>query len=209
MSTRNQGAGDLPASVALPHEARQCLLDLARTAVAVAARARPAGDLETALRCDVRTDLRAAAFVTLTVPSGLRGCVGTLDASRPVAEAVAEAAAFATRTDPRFPPVRPEELGEIEVEVSVLGPPVLLADPLSFRLGTDGIVVERDGRRGLLLPEVASTVGFDREEMLGIACRKAGLPTGAWRDPSTRVSAFRTNRFGGPAMAGDADGESS
>lgn len=190
----------LPAAVTVPEGARRCLLDLARTAVGVAARARPTQDLETALACDPGVDLEAAAFVTLTGPSGLRGCVGTLDATRPIAESVAEAAACATRTDPRFPPVHPHELDELEVEVSVLGPPVRLADPLAFRLGIDGILVERGGLRGLLLPEVAPMVGFDRMEMLEIACRKAGLPSGAWRDPRTTVSAFRTDRFGGPAV---------
>jgi AmmeMemoRadiSam system protein A len=200
-------AGSLPAAVILSDDVRRCLLALARTAVGVAARALPAGELESALSCEPGTGLHAAAFVTLTGPGGLRGCVGMLDADRPVAESVIEAAACATRTDPRFPPVRPEELDELEVDVSVLGPTVPLNDPLSFRLGTDGILVERGGLRGLLLPEVAPMVGFDRVEMLEIACRKAGLPAGSWRERGTTVFAFRTDRFGGPAVAGDPAGK--
>jgi len=200
MPARIDVPGNLPPAVSLPEDTRRCLLDLARTAVGVAARARPAPDLEVALACDPGIDLHAAAFVTLSGPGGLRGCVGILDASRPVAEAVVEAAACATRTDPRFPPVHPHELGALEVDVSVLGPPVPLADPLAFRLGIDGILVERAGRRGLLLPEVAPMVNSNRVEMLEIACRKAGLPPGAWRDERTTVSAFRTDRFGGPAV---------
>jgi hypothetical protein len=200
MPTRTDAPSDLPEAVALPEDARRCLLDLARTAVGVAARALPADDLEAALACDPGIALHAAAFVTLSEARGLRGCMGMLDATRPVAESVVEAAACATRTDPRFPPVRPHELEELEIDVSVLGPPVRIDDPLSFRLGVDGILVERDGRRGLLLPEVAPMVGFDRVEMLDIACRKAGLPSGTWRDARTSVSAFRTDRFGGPAL---------
>ena len=196
---------DLPGEVSLPQDARRCLLDLARIAVGVAARTLPARDLSEALECDPGIDLHAAAFVTLTGPGGLRGCVGMLDAGRPVAEAVVEAAACATRTDPRFPPVHAHELGDLEVEVSVLGPLVALVDPLSFRLGVDGILVERDGRRGLLLPEVAAMVNNDRTEMLEIACRKAGLPAGAWRDERATVFAFQTDRFGGPAVPAEAD----
>ncbi len=190
----------VPEVVDLPMEARQALLALARTAVGVAARALPTSDLQAPLPRGLETEVRAAAFVTLTGPGGLRGCVGMLDATRPIVEAVIEAAACATRTDPRFPPVQPQELEDLEIEVSVLGPTVPIDDPLSFRLGIDGILVERDGLRGLLLPEVAPMVGFDRVEMLDIACRKAGLPSGAWRDPRTTVSVFRTIRFGGPAL---------
>ncbi len=197
--------GTLPQAVALPEPERRCLLDLARTAVAVAARSLAPDALESARACETGIELRAAAFVTLNEGRGLRGCMGILDATRPVTELVVEAAACATRTDPRFPPVHPHELDGLEIDVSVLGPPVRLGDPLSFRLGVDGIIVERDGRRGLLLPEVAPMVGFDRVEMLEIACRKAGLPSDAWRDHRTVVSAFRTDRFGGPAVVGGGD----
>jgi AMMECR1 domain-containing protein len=69
------------------------------------------------------------------------------------------------------------------------------------RPGTDGVVIERGGRRGLLLPEVAAQLGNDRVEFLEITCRKAGLPTRAWRDSTTIVYAFRTHRFGGRALA--------
>jgi AMMECR1 domain-containing protein len=65
----------------------------------------------------------------------------------------------------------------------------------------DGIVVERGGRRGLLLPEVAPMQGMDRTAMLDTACRKAGMPAGAWRDRATTLFAFRTDRFGGPVLA--------
>jgi AMMECR1 domain-containing protein len=84
--------------------------------------------------------------------------------------------------------------------VSILGPSVLLADPLAWRLGLDGVVVRRSGRRGLLLPEVADEVAGGREEMLEICCRKAGLWKGAWREIPTEVLAFRTLRFGGPVL---------
>ena len=190
----------LPGPVAVDDAARAQLLALARTAVAVASRAEGSGALDAAMHEASATDLRASAFVTLTEDHELRGCMGILDPDRLVHDSVAEAAACATRTDPRFRPVTPDELPRLHLDVSVLGPMVPLADPLAWRLGIDGIVVELGGRRGLLLPEVAVENDLDRVRMLDIATRKAGLPVGAWRDPAARVFAFRTDRFGGPAV---------
>jgi len=191
----------LPGPVAVDEAARTQLLTLARTAVAVASRAEGSGALDAAMHEASATELRASAFVTLTEDEDLRGCMGILDPDRLVHDAVAEAAALATRTDPRFRPVTPDELPRLHLDVSVLGPMVPLADPLAWRLGIDGIVVQLGGRRGLLLPEVAVENNLDQVRMLDIATRKAGLPVGAWRDPSARVYAFRTERFGGPAVA--------
>ena len=196
------GDAGLPRPVAVDDVARAQLLRLARTAVGVASRAEPSGSLNAAMREASATELCASAFVTLTQDGELRGCMGILDPDRPVHDAVAEAAACATRTDPRFRPVTPDELPRLHLDVSILGPMVPLADPLAWRLGVDGVVVQMGGRRGLLLPEVADE-GLDHVRMLDIATRKAGLPSGAWRDPAARVLAFRTDRFGGPAIAPD------
>jgi AMMECR1 domain-containing protein len=84
------------------------------------------------------------------------------------------------------------------VDVSILGPMGRLRDPGAFRPGVDGIVVRRGGQRGLLLPEVADSVGHGPTAMLEACCRKAGLPRDAWRDPGTELWVFRTSRFGGP-----------
>jgi AmmeMemoRadiSam system protein A len=190
----------LPGPVAVDDTARTQLLALARTAVAVASRAVPADALDAAMHEASATDLRASAFVTLTEDDDLRGCMGILDPDRPVHDSVAEAAACATRTDPRFHPVDPDELPRLHLDVSVLGPMTPLEHPLAWRLGIDGIVVQLRGRRGLLLPEVATENGLDQVAMLDIATRKAGLPAGAWRDPAARIWAFRTERFGGPVV---------
>ncbi|MHB8960076.1 MAG: AmmeMemoRadiSam system protein A [Candidatus Limnocylindrales bacterium] len=198
---RKSGASGLPDPVVVTDAARSELLEMARIAVAVASRALGSAALESAMRALPSTGLRAGAFVTLTEGGELRGCMGMLDPERPVRDSVAEAAACATRADPRFRPVTPEELPRLRIDVSVLGPMVPLADPLSWRLGTDGIVVQLGSRRGLLLPEVAAENGLDRTAMLDIATRKAGLPKDAWRHPEAVVSAFRTDRFGGLAVA--------
>lgn len=195
----------LPAPVAVDPDERERLLGLARAAVAVSARAADADELDRAFERARGLDRCAAAFVTLTEQGELRGCMGSLDASRPVAESVLGAATSAARRDPRFRPVLPAELPNIEIEVSVLGPLAVLRDPERFRLGIDGIIVERGAYRGLLLPEVAGMLSWDRTEMLDTTCRKAGLPRGAWRAPGTIVYAFRTDRFGGPAVCPTAD----
>lgn len=190
----------LPDAVALSEASRRQLLAVARVAVGVAARALPSGALDAAMHDGSQLALSASAFVTLTEDGDLRGCMGILDPDRPVVDSVAEAAACATRTDPRFRPVEPRELGRLDIEVSVLGPLTPLADPLGFRLGVDGVVVRQGSRRGLLLPEVATQNGLDHRGMLEIAGRKAGLPASAWSDPATTVYAFRTDHFGGPAI---------
>jgi AmmeMemoRadiSam system protein A len=191
----------LPAPVVLTDEERAALLDLARSAVTVAVRAAPESVIRAALERHSPLERRAAAFVTLTEDGELRGCVGHMDAQAPVAESVIEAANWAALGDPRFPSVRAAELPRLHLEVSVLGPLVRQEDPAGWRLGVDGIVVERGHRRGLLLPEVGPMLGNDRKAMLDTACRKAGLPPGAWRDPGTTLYAFRTDRFGGPVEA--------
>ena len=195
----------LPAPVDLIDVERGTLLALARAALAAAVGAAPRSAIDAVRAQRPTSGRRGAAFVTLTEGGELRGCIGHMDASTPVEESVVEAATWAALEDPRFASVRKSELGQIHVEVSVLGPLVALGDPMAFRPGVDGIVVERRGRRGLLLPEVAAMLGNDRTAMLDTACRKAGLPVGSWRDPGTVTLVFRTNRVGGRAV--EAEGE--
>lgn len=198
----------LPEAVVLDRDEEQGLLGLARLALQVAVRQRPFEDLEAALDAPSRPERRAATFVTLTEGERLRGCMGGLDASRPVAMSVATSALLAALEDPRFRPLEAVELPGLTVEISVLGPLQELDDPEAFRLGTDGVVVEQGGRRGLLLPEVATHFGLDQAAMLDLVCLKAGLPRRAWRSHAARVFAFRTHRFGGPVADGDDAGAS-
>ena len=188
-----------PPPVTVPPAEQALLLGLARVAVAVAAGALPGTALDEALAAEPLPDRRAGAFVTLIENGELRGCMGNLDADNPAWASVVEAARWAARGDPRFMGLEPGELGALEIDVSILGPMERLADPAAFRPGIDGIVVRRGGRRGLLLPEVADSVGHGTTAMLVACCRKAGLPGDAWRDRGTELWVFRTHRFGGPA----------
>jgi AmmeMemoRadiSam system protein A len=190
-----------PPGFNLSERQRADLLGVARVALARAVRGIPEDAIESdaAAGSGTVTGRLGGAFVTLLEDGELRGCIGTLDPSRPLVESVARAAIGAARRDWRFRPVTPDELPRIEIQVSVLGPLAELEEPTDFRIGVDGLIVQRGGARGLLLPEVATEHRLDERAMLEATCLKAGLPARAWRDPGTRVLAFRTERFGGPA----------
>jgi AmmeMemoRadiSam system protein A len=120
--------------------------------------------------------------------------MGSLVAEQPLGDAVASAGMSAAVRDPRFVPVTECELPTIHIDVSVLGPAIPLRDPAAFRPGIDGIIVARDGRRALLLPEVATDQHWGAREMLDAVCEKAGLEGHAWHDPRTHLFVFRTVR---------------
>lgn len=180
--------------------ALEALLGLARDAVAAAATG-GTGPEPVAVGAPELAG-PADAFVTLRHRGRLRGCIGTLGAGWPVGRAVVHAAGLAATGDPRFEPVRPGELAGLDLEVSVLGPPRPLEDVADFVPGSDGIVVEARGRRALLLPQVATEMGWGTADMLTAACEKAGLPSDAWRDPATRLSVFEVLRVDGRVLPG-------
>lgn len=180
---------------------RQVLLEIAHVALAVATGLRSAPELaavvERARGLPVGSE-RRAAFVTLFEGGELRGCVGTIDPSGRLTVAVARAGLLAARADPRFWPVGAAELPAVQVEISVLGDLIEITDPDSVQLGREGVVVERHGRRGLLLPEVGPEMGWDAPRLWSAVCDKAGLAEDAWRDRATRLFVFETVRFGEP-----------
>jgi len=140
---------------------------------------------------------RAGAFVTVKVAGKLRGCMGRIEADKPLYLAVEELTVAAASRDPRFDPVRSEELRDVRLTVSVLSPP----EPASAEdvvLGQHGLVVTKGPRRGLLLPQVAVEHGLSVERFFDETCAKAGLPRGAWRDPGTTVERFTTDSFSEP-----------
>jgi AmmeMemoRadiSam system protein A len=135
-------------------------------------------------------------FVTLHERGRLRGCMGILDSQTPLPEAVRQAAACASSQDPRFSPVRPEDLAALRVEVSILTSPQPMRDLADLELGRHGVLVRRGGRRGLFLPQVAVEHRLDKETFLSRCCdEKAGLPANAWQDPATEVLLFTTEVF--------------
>jgi uncharacterized protein len=183
----------LPAPVSLDPDTARAVLRIARDAITAAAThaSRPEHPSHPATGA---LDEPGAAFVTIMEHGSLRGCMGSLVAEQPLGDAVASAAVSAAVRDPRFLPVTERELPETHIDVSVLGPAIPLRGPAAFRPGIDGIIVARDGRRALLLPEVATDQGWCAREMLDAVCEKAGLEGHAWHDPRTRLFVFRTIR---------------
>lgn len=145
---------------------------------------------------------KSGAFVTLkTFPGeGLRGCIGYPEPVFPLAEAILRAAQGACH-DPRFPSLRPEELDEIVVEVSVLTPPEEIKVnprqimPEHIVIGRDGLIIERGPYRGLLLPQVSTEWGWDANTFLEQACMKAGLAPDMWLDQKTKIFTFEAEIF--------------
>jgi uncharacterized protein (TIGR00296 family) len=149
---------------------------------------------------------KSGVFVTLNSITGkhvtLRGCIGRPYPTQPLVEATIDSAIDAAVNDPRFPPVKSAELGEILVELSVLTPPqkIQYKDPQELlelvEVGRDGLIASRGMWRGLLLPQVPIEWEWDTRQFLEHTCNKAGLPLNAWKDPKTEFMSFQAEIFG-------------
>jgi AmmeMemoRadiSam system protein A len=139
----------------------------------------------------------SGAFVTLNERGGnLRGCIGSIEAVAPLALAVSSSAVNAAVRDPRFYPVQKDELRDLHIEISVMSPIVPVSNVEDIEVGRDGLIISGGGRAGLLLPQVASEYGWDRETFLRQTCVKAGLPADAWKSPECRIEKFSAEVFG-------------
>ena len=170
------------------------LIALARNAIEVELEAAPA--ITSAPR---ELDRPGATFVTLRHQGELRGCIGTLEAWRPLADDVRANAVAAALRDPRFAPLRREEIAGIVVEVSLLhrGEPILAQHErellAALRPGVDGVVLECARRRATFLPQVWEQIPDAREFMRALK-RKAGLPEDFWSQ-EMRVSRYGVDKF--------------
>jgi MEMO1 family protein len=135
------------------------------------------------------------AFVTLKKHGELRGCIGHIIGTKPLAETVAEMAEAAAFLDRRFSPVTAAEFPELEIEISALTPLERISDVGVIQVGTHGIVLRQGGHSGLLLPQVATEYGWDRTTFLEQTCRKAGLPRDAWKNPNSEIYIFSAEVF--------------
>jgi len=142
------------------------------------------------------------AFTTIkTYPKGeLRGCIGYPEPIKPLYKTIPETAILAATDDPRFPPLRPEELPKVTIEVSALTPPRRLDVPKEelprhIKVGRDGLIIRYGPHSGLLLPQVAVEEGWNEEEFLAYTALKAGLPPDAWMWPETEVYVFQAEVF--------------
>ncbi len=133
---------------------------------------------------------RAGCFVTIKKHGQLRGCIGNFQSSIPLYREVAQMAAAAATGDTRFNPMSIEELESAELEITVLTPLEKIEDIKQIEIGRHGLYIEKSFHRGVLLPQVASEYGWDRETFLAQTCIKAGLKMDAWRDQEADIYIF-------------------
>jgi AmmeMemoRadiSam system protein A len=170
---------------------RRSLLELARRAIAEAVSLqKPAEGIP---QSGVFAEKRGV-FVTIHARGRLRGCIGVVEAFEPLGESIARCAASAALHDPRFSPVRFEDLQEIYIEISLLSFLEAIR-PENIELGKHGLLISRGSKRGILLPQVAVEHKFSREQFLEETCRKAGLNTLAWQEPETEILGFTCEVF--------------
>jgi AmmeMemoRadiSam system protein A len=135
------------------------------------------------------------AFVTLHLGGALRGCIGLIEAVKPLAETIQEMAYAAAFSDPRFPPLTAREFQDVNLEISVLSPLRRIKKVHEIQVGVHGLYIRQGSRRGLLLPQVATEYHWDRETFLNQTCHKAGLPATAWKEPQTEIYLFSADIF--------------
>lgn len=183
----------------VPDAARRLLLDVARRAILLYLR--EGRTLHVPTEDPVLLAPRAT-FVTLRQrPTGaLRGCCGESTARRPLIDSVAQMAIASAVDDPRFFPVSLAEVPRLAIEISALTPlhPIR---PEEVEVGRHGLLLVVGSARGLLLPQVPTMYGWDRQAFLAALCEKAGVPTSAWRLPQAELYAFEAEKWGedGPA----------
>jgi len=135
------------------------------------------------------------AFVTINKKGQLRGCIGYIEGHGPLHQTVQEMAEAAAFRDPRFSPVKEKELPELEIEISVLTPLKKIADVNEIQVGKHGIYIKKGWLSGLLLPQVATEYGWERQTFLEHTCQKAGLPSNAWKEKDTEIYIFSADIF--------------
>jgi len=174
---------------------RQTLLKTAKAAIVAAISGvrppRPTSE-------DAALNEKCGCFVTIKKGERLRGCLGQFESRVPLISLVSEMAASSATRDPRFLhiPITPDELDALDIEISVLSPLQKTEDPLSLRLGVDGIYIKQGYASGCLLPQVATEMGWSKEEFLSYCCQyKAGLRPDAWKRSDTEVLLFSAEVF--------------
>jgi hypothetical protein len=135
-------------------------------------------------------------FVTLKKQGDLRGCIGRIVGDTPLCDTVVEYAVHAAVDDPRFPAVTLKELKDLDIEISVMTPLERVTDLKDIQVGRDGLLIKMGANQGLLLPQVATEYGWDRDTFLAHTCLKAGLPPDAYKSPRAELLRFSAQVFG-------------
>jgi len=180
----------------LTEQDKEQLLALARKTIVYALRNRRVPQAsELGVTISEAMNCPRAAFVTLKKNSQLRGCIGDIFPQRPLYKSVIRNAINACVSDRRFLPVTEEECEDITIEISALTVPEPVASADKIRIGTDGVVLSKDGHSAVFLPQVAPEQGWDVNQMLTRLSLKAQLPADAWKEGASFL-VFQADVFG-------------
>lgn len=135
------------------------------------------------------------AFVTLHRNGSLRGCIGYVEAIKPLYQTVQDMAVASAFQDPRFPPLTKNEFDRVTIEISVMSPLKKISSADEIEVGKHGLIIKKGYNQGLLLPQVATEQGWDRDTFLEHTCYKSGLAGGCWKDPNTEIYVFSAEVF--------------
>jgi AmmeMemoRadiSam system protein A len=182
-------------SFCLDEEDRRLLIDSARRTLATYDWGRSATPVPPAVNTPALSR-KCGAFVSLHHKGRLMGCIGCREGADPLHTSVPELAISALH-DPRFQPPTPQEVAEADLEISVLTPMKRLPDPAHLQAGIHGAYLEAGGHQGLLLPQVATEYGMNRDEFLRALTKKAGASQDACHRPDSKLYVFQAQRFGG------------
>ena len=175
----------------LPEDDRQLLLRLARSAVDAHLQGIP---LSLPAIDSGFLSQPHGVFVSIHRGEELRGCVGNMSPAQPLYQTTARCAAAAATEDPRFPALSLQELPEVSFELSILTIPERVVRFDEIEVGEHGLIVSYGAARGLLLPQVATQYGWNRNQFLAETCIKAGLHPNAWKEGAV-VHSFTAHVF--------------
>ena len=176
----------------LNDQEKRALHAIAKTVVENKAKGKPVPEFK--VDDPVLTENRGA-FVTIKRRGELRGCIGYIEGRGPLYKTIEEMAEAAAFKDPRFYPVSEQELPDLEYEISVLTPLQKIKDIHEIEVGKHGIYIKKEWNSGLLLPQVATEYGWDRQTFVEHTCQKAGLPSSAWKDKNAEIYIFSADIF--------------
>jgi len=177
----------------LTSKEKSVLLSIARKSIETHIRS---GEVYIEPREEMSLNTRNGCFVTIKQHGQLRGCIGNFQSELPIFREVAEMAVASASKDPRFYPMKEEDLEDFSLEISVLSPLAKIEDVEEIEVGKHGIYLEKGYYRGVLLPQVATEHSWDRETFLNQTCVKAGLPTDSWRAEDAEIYIFSAQVFG-------------
>ena len=176
----------------LSTSSQKLILDIARTSI------KAEMDRSTSVSFDIDDPVLLSCcgvFISLYKQGQLRGCIGRITSDQPLYKLVTEMAVAAAIRDPRFPPVRADEIGDLEIELSVLAPLEPVVDIDEIEIGRHGLYITQGKQSGLLLPQVAVTYHLNRLSFLAQTCLKADLPADAWKSEQTKIYRFSAEVF--------------